>query len=124
MNGRARFTDGSRLRGTARPAACEQSTHAADAMERCVVVPSWIAVASLVAGSRTTGRYPVLDAHGVLVGTLDLAVLAGRPELHDRLAGEVCLPLDGQVNSSLVVGNGRLFGALGRRVSSQLGRAS
>lgn len=59
-----------------------------------VVVPAWIGVAKLISGPWVSGRYPVLDARGALVGLIDLPSVAGRPELHDRLAGEVCTPLD------------------------------
>lgn len=59
-----------------------------------VVIPAWIPVASLVPGCRVGAVYPVLDTRGALVGTLDLAGLAERPELHDRLAGELCTPFE------------------------------
>lgn len=58
------------------------------------VVPAWTPVADLLPGARPGAVYPVLDARGTLVGTLDLAELTGRPELHDRLAGEVCRPVE------------------------------
>lgn len=68
---------------------------AADSMVCAVrVVPSWTPVADLLPGARPGAVYPVLDARGALVGTLDLAELTTRPELHGRLAGEVCRPVD------------------------------
>lgn len=79
-----------------RPRAPHKSLpRAADTMVcACRVVPAWTPVADLLLGARPGAVYPVLDARGILVGTLDLAELTTRPELHGRLAGEVCQPVD------------------------------
>jgi hypothetical protein len=46
---------------------------------------------------------------------LDLAALALRPELHDRLAGDVCAPITENAEPTLVLENGRLIGAMADR---------
>ena len=97
---------------TPRTALPEQRTRRGQGMVAdLVVVPSWFGVSSFVCGPWVSGRYPVVDPRGVLVGILDLAALAARPELHDRLAGEVCVPLVGDLDPGLVVEDGRLIGA-------------
>lgn len=98
---------------------------AADTMVRAFrVVPAWTPVADLLPGARPGAVYPVLDARGALMGTLDLAELTTLPELHGRLAGEVCRPVDAQSVLApqdrvvpdrlpgLVLEHGRLIGIL------------
>lgn len=112
-------------RATRSRSAQKSYPRAADAMVRALrVVPSWTPVATLLPGARRGAVYPVLDASGALVGTLDLGELACRPDLHDALAGEVCRPArprsvlgpeDRVVPHALpglVVDDGRLIGIL------------
>ena len=102
-----------------------QPQRAADAMvSDLVVVLAWTSVASLIPGCRPGAVYPVLDASGALVGTLDLGATARRPDLHDRLAGDVCTPVDARSVlgpqdrvvperlPGLVLDQGRLIGIL------------
>jgi hypothetical protein len=77
-----------------------------------VVVLAWTSVATLMGGGCARGAYPVLDVDGTVVGVLDLADLARHPELHDQLAGQVCMPPTAThpLVNNLVLDNGRLVG--------------
>lgn len=105
-----------------------QRPRAADEMVSVlVVIVAWAPVASLIAGARPGGVYPVVNAGGALVGTLDLGAVASQPELHDRLAGEVCRPVEAlsvlgphdrvvpERLPGLVLDQGRLVGVLPSR---------
>jgi hypothetical protein len=80
-----------------------------------LVVLAWRPVASLLTGGRARGAYPVLDADGTVVGVLDLAELACRPDLHDLLAAQACTPATPAhpLVQNLVLDNGRLVGVRG-----------
>jgi hypothetical protein len=102
-------------RSTTLPA---QRVPAADVPEPDVlVVLAWRPVASLLTGGHARGAYPVLESDGTVVGVLDLAELASRPDLHDRLAAQVCAPATPAhpLLQNLVLDNGRLVGVRGLR---------
>jgi hypothetical protein len=82
-----------------------------------LVVLAWRPVASLLTGGHARGAYPVLESDGTVVGVLDLAELASRPDLHDRLAAQVCAPATPAhpLLQNLVLDNGRLVGVRGLR---------
>lgn len=83
-----------------------------DTLRDVVVVPAWMAVASLVAGRHVHGCYPVLDADGTVVGILDLAAVAAHPERLGEPAGNLCVPCSAThpLLRTLVLENGRLVG--------------
>ncbi|WP_019875292.1 hypothetical protein [Sporichthya polymorpha] len=106
-------------------AAITSYPRAVDAMISALrVVPSWTPVASLVSGARRGAVYPVIDAQGALVGTVDLVELTTRPESHDLLVGAVCRPVEAlsvlgpqdrvvpERLPGLVIADGRLVGIL------------